>query len=148
MDDVKRGPSGSAKLGNTLKKGNSSWKPASVTDVVGKEPGYRYRWSSKDANNLQKKEAEGWETVNGLSADSVVPVDSNKINDGKKLTSVYEKHDVVLQRIPEELALQRDAYYNNESERRVSGLTAHVKKDLGKEGAEMHGDITISSRRE
>ncbi len=129
-----------------FKKGNSSWKPASVTDVTGKEPGYRYRWVNKDPDNLAKKVQEGWETINGLQSDGATPEDS-RINDGHKMTSVTEKRDVILQRIPEELALERDAYYNNESDRRISGLTAHIKKDLGKEGAAMHGEITISSRK-
>lgn len=130
-----------------LKKGNSSWKPASVTDVANKEPGYRYRWSNKDPSNLQKKEAEGWETVSGITSDQTAPVDSNRIQDGKSISSVHEKHDVILQRIPEETAQGRDQYYNGEAERRVSGLTAHIKKDLGKEGAGSHGDITISTRK-
>lgn len=130
-----------------LKRGNSSWKPASVTDVVNKEPGNRYRWVNKDPDNLAKKEAEGWETINGLQADKASPVGSNRIEEGKPLTSVYEKRDVVLMRLPEETALQRDAYYNAENERRVTGLTAHIKKEAGKEGTGVHGEITISSRR-
>lgn len=130
-----------------IKKGNSSWKPSSVTDVVGKEPGYRYRWVNKDPDNMAKKEAEGWETVNGLQADQVAPTDSNRVHEGNKMTSVIEKRDVILQRIPEELAQERDAYFNNESARRISGLTAHIKKDLGNTGAAMHGEITISSRK-
>lgn len=143
--EVKRGP-GRPKL-ETLKKGRSSWQPASVTDVTGKEDGYRYRWSNRAKDNLSKKEAEGWETVSGLMGDNVVATDTHRIDDGKKLTSIYEKHDVILQRIPEELAQERDAYYNNESSRRTAGLTSHIKKEIGKEGAEAHGEITISTRK-
>jgi hypothetical protein len=130
-----------------FKKGNSSWKPASVTDVTNKEEGYRYRWARKDPDNLYKKESEGWETVSGLTSDKVKPEETNRINDGRNISSVHEKHDVILMRIPEEVAQGRDAYYNAESERRVAGLTAHIKKDLAKEGANTHGDITISSRK-
>lgn len=140
MDDTKSPPV-------ALKKGNSSWKPASVTDVTNKEPGYRYRWVSKEPSNLQKKRDEHWETVSGLTSDKVAPEESNRINDGKDISSVYEKHDVLLMRIPEETAQGRDAYYNAESERRVAGLTSHIKKELGKDGADTHGDITISSRK-
>lgn len=143
MEDVKRGP-GRPK---SLNKGNSSWAPASVTDVAYKEAGYRYRWSRKEADNLYKKEQEGWQTVSGVTSDKATPEDSNRINEGKSLSSVYEKHDVVLQRLPEEIALERDKYWNNEAERRVSGLTAHIKKELTKEGAAAHGEITISSRK-
>lgn len=143
-EQVKRGPGRPKQDG--LKKGNSSWKPASVTEVVNKEDGYRYRWSNKSADNLAKKAAEGWETVSGLQSDNATPV-GNRITDGANMTSVYEKHDLILQRIPEETARERDAYYSAETERRTAGLTAHIKKDLGKEGAATHGDITISSRK-
>lgn len=143
-EEAKRGP-GRPKQ-EALKKGNSSWKPASVTDVANKEAGYRYRWSGKTPDNLAKKQAEGWETVSGLQSDQATPYGVGKIEDGKSLSSVYEKHDLVLQRIPEAVAQERDAYYNGETERRTAGLTAHIKKEIGKEGAETHGDITISSR--
>lgn len=130
-----------------IKKGNSSWKPASITDVINKEPGYRYRWSNKDPDNLAKKSAEGWETVSSLQSNSTVPVDSNRVDEGKNLTSTFEKRDVILQRISEEDAQERDAYYNTENERRVAGLTAHIKKGTNEQGAAMHGEITISSRK-
>lgn len=127
-----------------MKKGNSSWKPASVTDVTGKEDGYRYRWVNKDSDNVAKKKAEGWEFVS-KATDKASPESSNRIDDGASLTSAYEKRDVVLMKLDEETAQGRDAYFNAETERRQSGLTAHLKKELGKEGAETHGDITISS---
>lgn len=141
-EEVKRGP-GRPKQ-ESFKKGNSSWKPASVTDVANKEDGYRYRWSGKTPDNLAKKQAEGWESVSSLGG---AVASQGRIDDGKPLSTVYEKHDLVLQRIPEEVALERDAYYNGETERRTAGLTAHIKKEIGKEGAETHGDITISSRK-
>lgn len=130
-----------------VKKGKTSWKPASVTDVVDKEDGYRYRWSNKDADNLHRKQAEGWETVSPLSSDKASPAEE-RFQDGKKLTSINEKHDCVLQRIPEELAQERDAYFNEQSARRTAGLTSHLKKEMKDKGgnAPVHGDITISSR--
>lgn len=137
-----------SKLGRPpLKKGNTSWKPASVTDVTNKEDGYRYRWSNKNPDNLAKKEAEGWETVSKLTSDKATP-SNDRIQDGKNLSSAYEKHDVILQRIPEELAQGRDEYFQNETQRRTAGLTAHLKKEIKDKGgnAPVHGDITISSR--
>lgn len=128
-----------------VKKGNSSWKPASVLDVTDKEEGYRYRWSSKTPDNLAKKSAEGWETVSKLQS-SPAGHDSLRIQDGKQMTTTLEKHDCILQRIPEEIALERDAYHKDRNDKQVSGLTSHIKKDLAKDGAEAHGDITISSR--
>jgi len=145
MEEVKRGP-GRPKQ-ETLKKGYSSWKPASLNTFSDKEPGYRYRMSRKDQDNLAKKEQEGWETVSGIHSSDTAHQDPNRIEHGKSLTSVTEGRDWILQRIPEELAQKRDEYMNNKTSRRTEGLTAHIKKDLAKQGAGMHGEITISSRK-
>lgn len=136
------------KLGRPpLKKGKTSWKPASVTDVVNKEDGYRYRWSNKSPDNLHKKSLEGWETVSAINGGNISVGD--RIQDGKNLSSTFEKHDVILQRIPEETAKQRDDYFDNETQRRTAGLTAHLKKEIRDKGdnAPVHGNITISSRK-
>ena len=146
----KRGP-GRPKSQSTLvlKKGKPSWKPASVTDVTNKEPGYRYRWSNKLPDNLAKKAQEGWETVSGITVDGSQAVDDGKMNSGKKLTSIYEKHDVILQRIPEEVAQERDAYFGEKTKKQTLGLTAHFKNEVKKDGnAPTHGEITISSLRD
>lgn len=142
-DDIKRQKS------SQVKKGKPSWKPASVTEVTNKEPGYRYRWSNKLPDNLAKKAQEGWETVSGVTSDKANAVDDGSMNSGKKLTSIYEKHDVVLQRIPEEVAQERDAYINGQTKMRTLGLTAHVKNEIGRGAkAPVHGEITISSLKE
>lgn len=129
-----------------VKKGKSSWKPASLNEFVNKEDGYRYRMSRNDPANLSKKAQEGWENVSGIQSPQTAHDDPSRIEHGKPLTSVTEGHDWILQRIPEEVGQSRDEYIANETQRRTAGLTAHIKKELGKEGAETHGDITISSR--
>lgn len=146
MNTETRGP-GRPKQSPSIKKGKSSWKPASAMEVLQKEDGYRYRWANKLADNLAKKELEGWETVSGLQADKSIHVDAGRMNDGKPLTSIRERHDCVLMRIPEETAQGRDEYINNKTEQRTHALTAHIKKAAREEGAETHGEITISSRK-
>lgn len=147
MEEVKRGPGRPGKQDVSLKKGNTSWTPASLNEFNNKEDGYRYRMSRKDPQNLSKKAQEGWENVSAIQSPETTQEIPNKIEHGKALTSVNEGHDWVLQRIPEELALERDSYFNAETERRTAGLTAHIKKEMAKEGAAVHGDITISSRK-
>ena len=137
------------KLGRPpLKKGKSSWKPASLNEFFDKEDGYRYRMSRKDEKNLANKEAEGWETVSAIKGGKTKHIDPGRIDDGKPLSSVVEGRDWVLQRMDEEMAQARDAYINNETARRTSGLTAHLKKEMGTKAgnAPVHGNITISSR--
>jgi len=130
-----------------MKKGKSTWQPASLNEFTNKEPGYRYRMVRKDPENIAKKQSEGWETVSKINGPETKHIDAGRIGDARPLTSVQEGRDWILQRIPEELALERDAYFENETNRRTAGLTAHIKKEIGKEGAETHGEITISSRR-
>ena len=131
----------------SVKKGNSSWKPASAMEVINKEPGFRYRWSNKMPDNLAKKEVEGWETVSGVQSDQSVHLDAGRMNDGKQMTSIRERHDVILQRIPEETAQGRDAYMNAKTEMRTNALTAHIKKAAKEDGTDTHGEITITSMR-
>lgn len=148
---VKRGPGRPSQREQSspseIKKGSASWKPAPILDVTGKEDGYRYRWVNKEAGNIAKKKREQWEMVSqGTSSDNAAHVSGGKVDSSHNLTSIQETHDGVLMRIPEEIALQRDAYYNNENERRISGITAHIKDKIQKEGGKAHGKITVSSR--
>ena len=147
--DVKRGPGRPKQVNEEIpvkKKGKSSWKPASLNEFYNKEEGYTYRMIRKDPDNLAKKQVENWEIVSGIQSGNTKHIEPGRINDGKPLTSVQEGKDWILQRISEETALERDAYYNNETNRREAGLTAHVKKEVAKEGANTHGEITISNR--
>lgn len=146
--DIKRGPGRPKSIADELpvKKGKRSWKPASLNEFQNKDPNFRYRMVRKDPDNLAKKEAEGWEKVSAIQGNQTKHDDPQRIDLPKPMTSVQEGKDWVLARIPEELALERDEYYNKESARRVEGLTAHIKKETGKHGTDTHGNITISSR--
>lgn len=129
-----------------MKKGNSTWSPANVAEILGKEDGFRYRKLRKEATNLANKAQEGWEIISSINGQKATSeTGAGRINDGTALTSVREGTDWVLARIPEETAQGRDDYYNKENARRLGGLTAHVKEKVGKEGAATHGNITISS---
>lgn len=130
-----------------LKKGNVSWKPASLNEFANKEDGYRYRMSRKDPDNLSKKAQEGWETVSDIQSSDTKHIDPNRIDLGTPLTSVQEGRDWILQRIPEEVAQARDAYQEDLKDRKTGALTAHIKKEAKEQGTDIHGEITISSRR-
>lgn len=132
-----------------VKKGNSTWQPANVLDIYDKEPGFRYRIVEKSARNLAKKQREGWEIVSGLASPETGNRNGNYLDKGKPLTSVLEGYDYVVMRIPEDDAKKRDAYYNNESSRRMSALKRQTSNDfsqLGKNGAPVHGTITIEKK--
>lgn len=142
-----RPPKNSDSVG--VKKGTTSWTPANVSEVSNKEPGFRYRWARKDKDNISKKEREHWEIVNSINAPATQTESGyGRINDGKPLTSTQERSDSILMRMKEETAELRDDYYNNESSRRVQGLTAHLKKEMSTHGgnAPVHGEIKVSTR--
>jgi hypothetical protein len=134
------------KLGRPpVKKGKPTWKPASVLDVVNKDPNKRYRLLNKDPDNLAKKKAEGWEIETGLTSGNAELNPDGSQATGKNLTSAYERRDVILASMPEELAQARNDYFSNVTQTRTAGLTDHLKKELNKEGAGTHGSIKISS---
>ncbi len=130
-----------------MKKGNTSWKPASLNEFSNKEDGYRYRMARKDPDNLAKKKAESWEIVSDLQSNPIKHETPNRLDLGTPLTSVQEGRDWILMKIPEEIALQRDKHFNDRTERQTLGLTAHTKKEIGATGTKIHGEITISSRK-
>ena len=100
------------------KKGNRSWKPFDLLDIQDKDPNYRYRWGHKDPANLTKKRAEGWlfaekaiakykksdATTKSASATDIDYADQS-------MTTMTEYNDLVLMVLPEEIALERDAYF-------------------------------------
>lgn len=127
-----------------VKKGKTSWKPASVTDVIEKDPNKRYRLVNKDADNLAKKKAEGWEVETKATGGTAKLVPDGQLNTGSNLTSTFERKDVILMSMPEEMAQERTEYFNNLTQKRTLGLTAHLKNEL-KGTAQTHGKITIGS---
>ena len=129
------------------KKGNTSWKPASLLDIRGKDPSFRDRIVRKDDANIAKKLKEGWEFVDGTSFSKTEHVDPTGRPDlGKKLTSLQEGHDWVLMRMPEETARARDSYISEETARREMALVKQAKTDFSSDKAPVHGNITIEKR--
>lgn len=129
-----------------VKKGKPTWKPANVDDVFDREDGYRYRKILKDPDNLKKKEAEGWEIVSDVTGDgSQMQGGYGRIDDGKPLTSVKENRDSVLARMPEDVAQERDAFFNAKTARFMGGLKRQTQRDLGSD-APIHGSISIEKR--
>lgn len=147
-DAVKRGPGRPPKEDSVeMKKGRDSWHPASVLDVFDKEDGFRYRVVEKSQRNVAKKIREGWEMISNLASPQTINnAIGNGIDIGKSLTSVHEGHDYVIMRMPEETGKLRDAYINNENDRRTRALKRMTQEDVKKTGAPIHGSITMEKR--
>lgn len=84
------------------------WRPASVLLVNNKEAGYRYRWVRKDL--LEKRIAEGWDPV--FSKENArVQTPEQTLIDGQPMSSFKQRRNLILCKMPEELAKSREDYY-------------------------------------
>lgn len=112
------------------KKGKPTWKPAKRLSVNVKQPvrdKFRLRWREKDAQNLQRAQAEGWEFIDpskGVKAEHENPGDSNP------LTSTTEYRELVLMGLPKDLAEARDEYFAERTNEQTQGLKRQLQSDL------------------
>ena len=119
------------------------WTPPSALDAPPAPDGYRHRWiraesmGSDDAKNITGKLRSGWEFIR---ADEYPSEDYPSIGSGK-YAGVIGVGGLVLARIPEELAKQRDAYYSQMSQDRNEALNNDVLK-------EQHPSMPINQERQ
>ena len=119
------------------------WTPPSSLDAPKDPEGYRHRWirvetmGFDDTKNVQGKLRSGWELVRAdeYSGDKY-PV----ITEGK-YKGMIGVGGLVLARIPEEIAKQRDAYYQQMTREANEAL----EYDLGKE---QHKSMPIQQERQ
>lgn len=125
------------------KKGTKSWSPSNLGDVIDKDPGFRYRRVRKDDENIAKKKEEGWEFVSSVNSPNTKAIHpSSRPDEPHKLTSNVEGRDWVAMRLDDETAKSRDEYHNQKVERLEKRIFSGTKKDLAKEGAAVHGNVT------
>jgi hypothetical protein len=110
-----------------------SWTRPSDLDAPPAPPGYRHRWirvqagGQDDSKNVAGKLREGYELVRAEEyPDFVVPSIQNGLHAG-----VIGVGDVMLARIPDEIAEERKAYY----EQRAGDQITAVDNDMMKANA-------------
>ena len=113
-----------------VKKGHTSWKPAAMLDVRHKDPDYTYRWISKDSANVSKKLAEGW-----ALDDKRNDVRPNTVESGSGVGATTEYRDAILARIPNAVAVERNAYYRNIAEEQVRNMKRELASKMARGGA-------------
>jgi hypothetical protein len=124
------------------KKGNRSWAPAAPLGIKSRDPSNRLRWVHAEPANMLKKRAEGWEPAK--LGDAIHDRPSGVESGAGTPAGVLEYRDMVLMKMPEEMALEREAYYRSQSQEQVSGLKTRAKRDIrAKTGVTVDGDITI-----
>ena len=107
------------------------WTPPSSLDAPPAPDGYRHRWiraesmGFDDTKNMSGKLRSGWELVRADEyPDSTFPT-----MDEGRYAGVIGVGGLVLARIPEELARQREAYFNQRTADRNEALENDVLKE-------------------
>ena len=119
------------------------WTPPSSLDAPPAPDGYRHRWiraesmGFDDTKNMSGKIRSGWDLVR---ADEYPDTDYPSVSEGR-YAGVIGVGGLVLARIPEELAQQREAYYQQMSADRTEALDNDVLK-------EQHPSMPINQERQ
>ena len=120
-----------------------TWAPPSSLDAPPAPNGYRHRWirvetlGFDDTKNVSGKMREGWELVRS----DQYPESNYPTMTTGKYSGVIGVGGLVLARIPEEIALAREAYYNKQTKDRDEA----VKNDILKE---QHPSMPINNERQ
>ena len=107
------------------------WSPPSALDAPPAPDGYRHRWiraesmGFDDTKNMSGKIRSGWELVR---ADEYPDTDYPSVSEGR-YAGVIGVGGLVLARIPEELAKQREAYFDQKTADRNEALEHDVLKE-------------------
>ena len=121
----------------------TTWTPPSSLDAPPAPQGYRHSWirvevlGFDDTKNVSGKLREGWELVR---ADEYPEQDFPSLTTGK-YSGVIGVGGLVLARIPEEIAQQREAYYQDQTKQRDEAVNNDVLK-------EQHPSMPINNERQ
>jgi hypothetical protein len=102
----------------------ADWRPPSALEAPEAPIGYKHRWIREsvmeydDRNNVHKRRREGWELV---KAEDYPDFDAPVVDEGKN-AGVIGVGGLVLARIPEEIADQRNAHYQNTTQNQMEAV--------------------------
>ena len=120
-----------------------TWTPPSSLDAPPAPDGFRHRWirvevlGFDDTKNMSARLREGWELVR---ADEYPDQDYPSMTTGK-YSGVIGVGGLVLARIPEEIAHQREAYYKSQTKSREEAVDNDILK-------EQHPSMPINQERQ
>ena len=107
------------------------WSPPSRLEAPKAPAGYRQRWirtnirGEEDQMNVHAKLREGWEPVR---ADEYPDSDFSTITEGKH-AGVSGQGGLILARIPEETALERNDYYRGRTRNQMTAVDENLMKE-------------------
>ena len=107
------------------------WSPPSRLEAPKPPEGYRQRWirtnirGEEDQMNVHAKLREGWDPVR---ADEYPDSDFSTITEGKH-AGVIGQGGLILARIPEETALERNDYYRGRTRNQMTAVDENLMKE-------------------
>ena len=119
------------------------WSPPNSLDAPPAPTGYRHQWirseilGASDAKNIASSLREGWELVR---ADEYPESNYPSIHEGR-YAAVIGVGGLLLARIPEEIALQIDAYYKKQNDAKEEAVDNNLMK-------EQHPSMPFNSERQ
>ena len=102
----------------------ADWKPPSTLEAPEAPVGYKHRWiresimNQDDRNNIHKRRREGYELVR---AEEYPDFDAPVIDEGKN-AGVIGVGGLLLARIPEEIADQRNSHYQSVTQNQMEAV--------------------------
>ena len=102
----------------------ADWKPPSTLEAPEAPVGYKHRWIREsvmeyaDRNNIHKRRREGYELVR---AEEYPDFDAPVIDEGKN-AGVIGVGGLLLARIPEEIADQRNSHYQSVTQNQMEAV--------------------------
>ena len=127
-DKIKTSRASQTRAKEELKK---VWTPPNSLDAPPAPTGFRHQWiraeilGQSDAKNVASSLREGWELVRGDEyPDSQYPT----MHEGR-YAGVIGVGGLLLARIPEEIALQIDAYYKKQNEDKEEAVETNLLKE-------------------
>lgn len=119
------------------------WKPATLLDIPErlKDPNFVYRFcTTKRDGNIQKKQAEGWEIDKELSRKMTQARPT--LEDGKNLDGTTRIRELVVMRMPKELAESRNKYFQDKTDNAMKNSAQELKAELGDKE---YGEIKVQT---
>lgn len=119
------------------------WKPSRLLDIPEefKDPNFTYRWcTTNKAGNIRKKQSEGWiidKELHKKMSDRLTPT----IEDGKPLDDVVGIRELIVMKIPNELAKARTEYYQKRGASTMRKKQTELDNEVRKFGGETYGNI-------
>ena len=107
------------------------WSPPNSLDAPPAPTGYRHQWirseilGASDAKNIASSLREGWELVR---SDEYPESNYPSIHEGR-YAGVIGVGGLLLARIPEEIALQIDAYYKKQNDAKEEAVENNLMKE-------------------